>query len=321
MKKNIYNLLILILLSFILLFILIFSNEVLDCVLIAIKIWKENIFTSLFPFFIITDLLISYGMVDLLAEATKKIMNKLFYLPGDASFVIIASLFSGFPSSSKYIKELLDNNKINIEQAEYLLAFTHFPNPLFILGVVGNKILKNKSLGFIVLISIIIGNFIIAFSIRKKTKITINKTNIRNVLQNISNNNKDNKFIVILTNSIFKTIHTLTLLLGIITIFSVLNTIINNLLNTNFFSKTLISGILEMTQGVKKTEYLSIPLYLKPSLITAFISFGGISIHLQVISILSETNIKYRYYLICRIIHSAISSVISLILCKLIFNI
>ena len=52
MKKNILNLLIILFLCLILICILIFSNDVLQTVLFAFTIWKENIFTSLFPIFI-----------------------------------------------------------------------------------------------------------------------------------------------------------------------------------------------------------------------------------------------------------------------------
>ena len=60
----------------------------------------------------------NYGFIELIGELTKKITSKLFYLPGEASFVIIGSMISGFPSSAKYIKELLENKNITKDEAE-----------------------------------------------------------------------------------------------------------------------------------------------------------------------------------------------------------
>ena len=308
MKKNIYNLTSILVLCIILILILTFSNEVIESVLFAFTIWKENILTSLFPIFIVTEFLINYGFVELIGELTKKITNKLFYLPGEASFVIIASMLSGFPSSAKYIKELLDNKIISEEEAQYLLCFTHFSNPLFVTGVIGTTLLKNKTLGFIILLSHIITNFIIAFIIRRKRKTKITQINMKNAFAKIENKRKQTSFIKTLTTAINKTISTLILLLGIITTFLVLSTIFSNLIHTNSLNKAILSGILEMTQGVKYTAMLKIPTKLKAILITALISFGGISIHLQVSSILSDTKIKYKYFFICRIIHAIISS-------------
>ena len=240
-------------------------------------------------------------------------MNKLFYLPGEASFVIIASMLSGFPSSAKFVKSLLEERKINTEEAEYLLSFTHFSNPLFVIGVIGSTMLKSKKLGFIILFCHIISNFIIAIVIRKKREVHTSTINIDKLFT--INSNKS--FIQVLTSSITKTINTLILLLGIVTTFLVLSTLISNLINLNDFTRAVISGILEMTQGIKYISVVNIPLYLKATIMTMFISFGGISIHLQIMSILSDTQVKYKNYFISRVAHASLAGVLVLILTKL----
>ena len=308
MKKNIYNLVIILILCIILVLILTLSKDIIETVLFGFTIWKENIFTSLFPIFIVAEFLMNYGFVELIGELTKKIIGKLFYLPGEASFVIIASMLSGFPSSAKYIKQLLGNNCITEDEAQYLLCFTHFSNPLFVTGVIGTSVFNNRTLGIIILLVHIITNFIIALIIRKKRDIKISPINLKYVLRQIEKKRSKTSFIKTLTDAINKTINTLLLLLGIIITFLVLSKILNNVIDTSPLNQAILSGILEMTQGIKYTSLLNIPINLKAAIITALISFGGISIHLQIISILSEVKIKYKYYLICRIIHAVISS-------------
>ena len=238
-------------------------------------------------------------------------MKKIFYLPGEASFVIISSIASGFPSSAKFIKNLLDEKILNDNQAEYLLTFTHFSSPLFVIGFIGCTTLGEKKLGYIILFSHIISNFIIAFITRNKSlyKQSSNKKLIKN---------ESKGFIEALTISITKTINTLLLLLGIITTFLIISTIILKLFNVSPLIKALISGILEMTQGIKYISNIKIPLYVKSAIIGGFISFGGISIHLQVMSILSDTKIKYRTYFLARITHAFLTSSIILLITNLI---
>ena len=48
----------------------------------------------------------------------------------------------------------------------------------------------------------------------------------------------------------------------------------------------------------------------KAVLATIFISFGGLSVHIQTISIISNTKIKYYPYLIARILHASIASLL-----------
>lgn len=309
MRKKIYNLMILIILLTILFLILSFPKEIVESVKESIILWKDNVFPTLFPFFLISDLLINYGFIELIGELTKRITNRLFNLPGEASFAIVLSMISGSPSNAKYIKKLLDEKKITEKQAEYLLCFTHFSNPLFILGTV-SILLNDIKIGTIILISHFIGNYILGIFLKTKEKINIEKINLRKAINNMYNKKKNTSFSISLSESIFKNINTLILILGIIITFTVLSTIINNLLNTNKLNISLISGILEMTQGIKKISLLNIPINIKASIITIFLSFGGISIHMQVFSILSDTKIKYKYYLISRIIHSLISSIL-----------
>ena len=90
--------------------------------------------------------------------------------------------------------------------------------------------------------------------------------------------------------------------------FLVITTILDNILNVNSFYQSLINGFFEMTQGLKYVSILNIPLKMKSILSTMIISFGGLSVHMQVISILSDTKIRYLPFLTARILHAFISS-------------
>lgn len=309
MKKNIYNITIISLLLISLILILIYSTDVINSVLKASIIWKENIFTVLFPFFILSDLLINYGFINILGILFEKPINKLFNLNKECAFVIILSIFTGSPSNAKYINDLLKNKIINISTAQYLLSFTHYPNPLFVIGIVSN-LLGNKLYGYIIFISIMIGNFVIGIFFKRKIPIMHDDKKNKNNYKKI----KDNNFVVILTNSILKSFNSLLLILGIITIFLTLSTIICNIFNLNYLSKCIISGILEMTQGIKYISISNISIYLKIFFISFFLSFGGISIHMQVMGILYEFKINYKKYFLSRLIHGFITGFISILI-------
>ena len=304
MKKYI-NYSIIIVLFFFVFKILTNSTSIIDTIVFSMEIWKNNIFPTLFPFFIISDLLINYGFVEIVSNFFSPLM-KLFKIKKECAFIFVLSIFSGFPSNSKYTKELYEKGVIDEYTATKVLTFTHFSNPLFILGTL--SIFLNQKLALIVLISHYLGNLIVGMIYRnyhpsydeKKVFFEFNK-------------NSDS-FIQVLTNSIIKTIDTLLLLLGIITCFLVLTTIIDNTLNLPTFIQYILNGIIEMTQGLKYVSILNIDLRLKTIISTFFLSFGGICIHTQVKSILKGTNIKYLPYLLARILHGIISSIIVLIL-------
>ena len=80
-------------------------------------------------------------------------MTKLFNVKGIGSFVFFMSMISGYPSNAKYVKELLDKKLINEVDANKILMFTCFSNPLFIINTVGIMFFNNIKIGFFMLIS------------------------------------------------------------------------------------------------------------------------------------------------------------------------
>lgn len=314
MKKTINTILILIILIFVAIEILTDSQSILNAVSFSFNIWKENVFPSLFPFFVLSELLINYGFIELIGELFKPIMNKIFKTKGVGAFALIMSLISGFPSSAKYIRELHKKELINEKEATKLLTFTHFSNPLFILGTISLLFLNNKEVGLLILICHYLGNFIIGIIFRNyyPTKDESKKLSLRQVINEIGEKRIKTKksFGEIITNSLLNSLNTLILILGVISMFLVITTIIDNNINLNSFHQSILNGFIEMTQGLKYISLEEIPLKLKCTLSTMIISFGGLSVHMQIISILSDTKIKYFPFLTARIIHSLISSLL-----------
>lgn len=303
--KKIFNTIIITILLYICVNIFMNSKEVTENVIFSFDIWKNNIFPSLFPFFVISNLLINYGFVNIVSKLFIPI-TKLLKVSKECAFVIVMGILSGFPSSAKYVKELVDKNIISSSEATKVLTFTHFSNPLFIINTIGLIFLKNPKIGFLILIIHYSTNFIVGLIFRnyktepKENKCLINKQNI--------------SFGKVLTNSINESINSLLLILGTITFFLVITSVINNSIPMNSFTNSIINGIIEMTQGLKYVSLLNVSLKIKAVLSTMIISFGGISVHVQIISIIKDSKIKYFPFLIARIIHAIISGLLIFII-------
>ena len=314
MKKILTSILIMFLLIFCAFEILSESNTIMNTVSYSFDIWINNIFPSLFPFFVLSEILIQYGFVELVSELFKPIFTKLFKINSNAAFVFIMSMISGFPSNAKYTRELYLQNKLTDKESTKILMFSHFSNPLFILGTISITFLNDKRLGILIIISHYISNIIIGLIFRNynKSNISNEKFSFKNSILKMHNKriNNDKKIGAIITSALTNSINTLLLLLGVITTFLIITTIIDNNFHPDLFSKSIISGLLEMTQGLKHVSILNISNYYKAILITAIISFGGLSVHTQIISIISDTKIRYLPFLLARILHVIISVLI-----------
>lgn len=314
MKKIMVSCSIMALLLFFVFEILTESNSILNSVKFSFSIWTNNIFPSLFPFFVLSSILVNYGFIELVAELFKPIMNLLFRVRGKCAFIFIMSIISGFPSNAKYTRELYLSGDLTKEEASKVLTFTHFSNPLFILGTISVLFLNNKEAGMLILLCHYFTNVLIGICFRNyyPSQKEDHKISFKQAILNMHNKRIQNKdsFGTILTNALTNSIQTLLLILGVVTVFLVITTILDNNLNLNNYYQSVLNGIFEMTQGLKYVSLLNIPLKLKATLSTMIISFGGLSVHMQMLSILSDTKISYFPFLTARIMHATIASLL-----------
>jgi len=297
MKKNVELILIIILIG--LESMILFNSKILfSSVSASIVLWKNNIFPTMFTFLMIGEILLSLNI--------SKYIHKIIKLDYNLLSIIVLSIFSGTPSNAKFTIKLLKEKKITDKDATKILSFSHFMNPIFIIGSIGGIFLNDIKLSIIILISHYLPNLIfIFFTPNKKTEYVDDKEKVH--------------FNNILSNSIKNSMHTCLIVLGTVVFYSIINSYIKdiNFLPTSF--KLVINSILEVTQGIKLISHIKLSGIIKSTIISMLLSFGGICIHTQVLGIISDSNIKYKNFFITRIIHSIISGIFCLLLNYLIY--
>lgn len=285
MKKTYKTIILLVSFIILLILYLINSKYIIKCFLEYNNLFYTKLFPVSFIFFTISTILIEYKVLDIIPININSI------------YIYILSLISGFPSGSKYIKELLDKNSITYEEASNLILFSHFPNPLFIIGSISS--ILNKSICFKLLISILLSNFIILIFTKKYKK---KHTTII----------YPNNFSIVLKSSIYKSIKTIILIYGTSIFFYLISCIITKYISFNPYLYVLISGLFDLTKGVFSTTIIN-NVIIKSIFILVFISLGSISIHIQVKSILEDTSL-YKSFIKGRIIGTILSIIIFILL-------
>ena len=309
MKRYIDMIVVIICSLFLILFII--NRElVFNTVGFSLDIWITSVLPALFPFFVISDILISYDVIRYIPKVIKNLFKKLFNVSDNGLVVIILSMLSGFPSNARNIKNMYNSNKISKKEGEHLLYFTHFSNPMFILGTLVSIFLKKKELGLIIFISHYLPNIIIGILLRKLNT---------NKLDTNYNNDINNNFGLVLTKSIRKSLDSVFNILGTLTVFLIISSLLINVFNFNNGISLLIKSILELTSGLKELSNFNFSNSYLVIASSCILSFGGLSVHMQVINELSDTDISYSNFFIGRIIQVILSLVVSYILCLFTF--
>lgn len=69
---------------------------------------------------------------------------------------------------------------------------------------------------------------------------------------------------------------------------------------------------MDLTTGISLVPTLDFPLKIKALIMLNFITFGSLSVHLQVINAIKKTDISYYNFLIGRVLQSVIASILFL---------
>lgn len=292
MKKTYQRLTIIIFLLVLLTLYTVNSSLIIKSILDYTKLFITKLFPTNFIFFVLSTILIDQGLIEL-------INNKL-KLDGSIFYVTIMSILSGIPSGSKYTKDLLEKGIIEEKTANYLLSFTHFPNPMFVLSTVTTLI--NSKTALKILITLILSNLIIAFIFKPKKK-KVYKVN----------SSLTNDFSSSLAKAILDAIKVIIIIYGTSVFFYLITVIINKYLTLTVFSHVILNGVFDLTKGLFSTILISNEL-LRALLIIIFFAFGSLSIHIQIKSIISNTSLKYKNFVLGRILQIMISIPLFLLL-------
>lgn len=292
-------------------FLIMFSKTNILAVQNAISLFFEKVFPSLFPFFIAADLLSHTNIINILNTILSPIMKPLFNVSGKGAFPFIMGIISGYPTGAKIVSDFRKNNICTKVECERLLAYTNNSGPLFIIGTVGSSLFLSTEIGILLLITHIFGTLTVGIIFR------FYKNNYyRN--ENIVDELDIDNFSSILTESIFNSFKTTGMIFGFIIMFSIINNILLTSGILKLFPSTIIGSILgtcEITNGINyismiKSSNLTIQLILT----SFFLGFGGISVLMQVYSIISKTDLSIKPYILGKLLHGLTSAIYTLII-------
>ncbi|MBA9024983.1 MULTISPECIES: sporulation integral membrane protein YlbJ [Bacillaceae] len=324
-----------------------FPEESFEASIRGLNMWWEIVFPSLLPFFIISELLIGFGVVKFIGVILEPIMRPLFKVPGVGGFVWAMGMASGFPSGAKYTARMRQEKLLTKIEAERLVSFTNYSSPLFMFGAVSVGFFHNSSLGIMLASSHYLGNICVGLLMRfhgkddDKTSSYYKKApSIKTALQQMHRTRLNEKRPLgkLLGDAVLSSIHTLLMIGGFIILFSVINKLLFHMNVTSILaqgviaglhmihfpeelSMAFISGLSEITIGSQMTSGVEQATLMQKAIITSFIlGFSGFSIQAQVASILAETDIRFSPFFFARIVHGILAATFTFILWKPIYE-
>ena len=103
----------------------------------ALALCAGSVVPALFPFLVVSSLLLSLGLGELLSPMLAGLMEPLFRVDGVGSSALLLGLVGGYPIGAKTAADLYRGGRLSRPEAERLLAFCNNSNPVFLISVLG----------------------------------------------------------------------------------------------------------------------------------------------------------------------------------------
>lgn len=321
-----------------------FPDQTFEASIRGLKIWWEVVFPSLLPFFIVAELLISFGVARFIGVLFEPIMRPLFNVPGVGSFAWVMGMASGYPSGAKISVRLREEKQLSQIEAERLLSFTNASSPLFIFGAVSVGFFHDVRLGLLIAVCHYASNALVGICMRfygrsHEAERKVSPKRNRSVMQAFHEMHqtrmKDQRpFGEVIGDAILSSITTLVMIGGFITLFSVftkllfligLTPLISSLLQHGLklllipgeLALPLLSGLFEISLGTQMISQTNIDSLLPKIVVVSFIlGFNGLSVQAQVSSIIAKSDIRFSPYFVARFLHGLLASILTLLLYK-----
>ncbi|AWB45910.1 sporulation integral membrane protein YlbJ [Paenibacillus sp. CAA11] len=315
----------------------------------GLSIWWDVLFPSLFPFFVISEVLLGLGIVHFLGTLLDPLMKPLFRIPGSGGFVAAMGFAAGYPVSARLTAKLREQKLVSREEGERLVAFTTSSDPIFLIGAVSVGFFHSPQLALILALAHYGGSVIIGLVMRYHGRAAGSSSAADTVSSGEAA--KSGRFSFggalrvmhqarmedgrdlgeLMRQAVSSSLKLMTVVGGLVVFFSVflelltasgfiqlllegLRRLLPVLGLPEGLASPLIGGTFEVTLGAKSSAAAQVPFMFQAAAAAFILSWGGLSVHAQVASILNSTDLRYAPFLIARFIHAFLSSVIILLL-------
>lgn len=265
------------------------------------------IIPSLFPFFVLSSLVVDLGLAAYLGRLLEPIMRPLFRVSGSCAAAVAMGFIGGYPVGARTALQLYRQGQCSRAEAERLLAFCNNSGPAFILGVVGTGVFGSGSVGLLLYLTHAAASLLVGLLFRfhgsgAPSSPARQQTPIRAVRVSAA-------FTAAVSAALQSTLNICSfvvffaVVLRLLAAYGVLSGAARLLALFGIgpeWAHRLISGLLELSSGVSS---LSGSGPGGVSMAAFMLGWAGLSVHCQVLSFLGDSGLSPRTYLAGKLCH------------------
>lgn len=280
----------------------------------GLRLCAATVIPALFPFMIISELIVSSGIGIRVSKIFSKPMRLIFGVGESGAAVYILGAVCGFPIGARTAASMYDRGDISARELEHILTFSNNPGSAFVISAVGASLLGNKKLGILLYACVILSSLTVgAFG-----KLFFKPARTQKVYQI---HHDHFSFTGSVTGAIQSSALSMLSVCAYVVFFSAFVGCIGALLSRFSLPDELIAsifGFFELSSGASAASALDGNMR-KIILCALFLGWSGLSVHFQIMSVCANRNISFKPYFIAKAAQSILCAAFACIAVKFIF--
>lgn len=275
----------------------------------GLLLWFQVVFPTLFPFMLVSGLMLSGGGLVVISRIFGRLFSTLFATSPNGSFAVIAGFLCGYPMGAKVSADLVRSGRISRDEGVYLLSFCNNTSPIFIMNFIVWKTFDREEL--------MIPTLLILISVPAFLSLLFRRfyLNGRKKFPDLSEEKRDNAKLLnfeMLDSCLADSFESIVKVGLYIIFFSILIALPGKL----SAGHPLLAGILptlEMTNGILMIHKAAPDLTVSYPLILGLTSFGGFCSAAQTKCMLKAASLPILPYIIQKLTAAAAASLLGIV--------
>jgi len=259
---------------------------------------------SLYPFMVLSVFVVKCGISEKIGKLFEVPARAILKLPGSTAATLLMSAIGGYPTGARGIAALYDAGAISEGQASRMLCFCVNAGPAFVISAVGVGFLRSARAGVILFASQLLASIVLSVlcGVTAKSEKIISKPK----------QFRGKKAADALVASASDAAHAMLNMCCFVVLFAAILNLLRIWVNTPQ-AGTALSALVEVTGGCSDLAKLGVPLWV----FSFALGWGGISVHFQILSSISNIRTNLARFIFFRLLHGALAGLITTVLVTL----
>ena len=286
-----------------------FADTAIEAMSEGMRLCVSVVVPSLFPFMVVSDILVSSGGAELIAKPFSRFSGALFGLSGKGSIALMLGAIGGFPMGTRCALSMYGRGEISRAETEHLLCFCNGPSAAFLINAVGLTLFGSRSFGILLYCAQMLSAFIVGALMRGYFKRRGSGGAIRlSYAESVREKRGVARSIV---SAVTGAAEGMLSICAFVIFFSAITGILRALLQrfgASEGAEVALLGFFEMTGGSSAASALTFP--LSCLLVAAIVGWSGLSVHFQMIGLCKDAKVSLAPYFVAKAAISLLTTAI-----------